>query len=175
MEILGLLDKLEYALTNSSRVPATHKVILDLDRMLELVDQMRLTIPQDIQDAQDIVSSKETFINQALLDARRIKAQSEEDSRQRVGESTIVQEAERQAEAILEDSKKRSDALLQDSQRKYHQLSQDAQTFGELRSTEADRYAQEVLVRLEEHLASVLRSVRTGLDSLEEEQKSKVA
>ena len=175
MEILNLVDKLEHSLTNSARLPATHKVVVDLDRMLELVDQVRLAIPQDVREAQELLTQRETFINQALLDARRIKASAEEDSRRQVEESIIVKEAERQAEEILEESKRRSDALLQDSQRKSHQVAQDAQSFGDVRVNEADRYAREVLVRLEQNLASVLSSVRMGLDSLEEDSRAKVA
>ena len=169
MEILTLVDKLETALGSSARVPATKKVVVDLGRMMEMVDQMRLAIPKDIQDAQDMLSQRETIINQSLLDARRIKASAADESRIKVNESKIVTDAETKSDELLTDAKRRADALLQDAQRGAHDLTQKAQTFGNSQVRESNRYAQDVLARLETQLSSVLNSIRLGLDSLEEQ------
>jgi hypothetical protein len=56
---------------------------------------------------------------------------------------------------------------VQDAQKKAHQTMQDAQTFADSRVEEANRYSQETLYNLEQHLSIVLNSVRRGLDSLE--------
>ena len=169
MEILTLVDRLETTLGSSARVPATKKVVVDLGRMMEMVDQMRLAIPKDIQDAQDMLSQRETIINQSLLDARRIKASAADESRIKVNESKIVTDAETRSDELLTDAKRRADALLQDAQRGAHDLTQKAQTFGDSQVKESNRYAQDVLARLETQLSSVLNSIRLGLDSLEEQ------
>ena len=170
MEILSLVDNLEKTLASSARVPATQKVMVNLNRMLELVDQMRLAIPQDLQDAQDMLAQRESVLSQALLDARRIKASAEEASRNQVKESAIMAEAERKAEHMLADAKRRSDALLQDAQQGAHTLAQKAQSFGDTQVRESNRYAQEVLSRLETQLSAALNSIRLGLDSLESQE-----
>ena len=167
MEILTLVDKLETTITSSARLPATHKVVVDLDRMLELVDQMRLAIPKDVQESQEMLVQREAIINQALLDSRRIKASAEEESRNQVDQSQIVKEATEKAEELLADAKRRSDALMQDAQQKAHDLTNEAQSYGDSRIKESNRYAHEVLARLEMQLSGVLNSVRLGLDNLE--------
>ena len=169
MEILTLVDKLETTLGSSARVPATQKVVVDLGRMMEMVDQLRLAIPKDVQDAQDMLSQREAIINQSLLDARRIKASAEDESRNKINESKIVVDAEKLSDELLTDAKRRADALLQDAQRSAHDLTNKAQTFGDSQVRESNRYAQDVLARLEMQLSGVLNSIRLGLDSLEEQ------
>lgn len=175
MDLLNLVDKLETLATSSGKVPGTRKVLMDLDKALELVDQMRLGIPKDIQEAEEVMARREAIINQSLLDARRIKSSAEEEGRTKVNESEIVAEAQKQADEMLADAKQRADALVQDAQKKAHQMMQESQTFSETRIEEANRYSQETLYNLEQHLSIVLNSVRRGLDSLEVQQEVQVA
>ena len=171
MEILSLVDNLEKTLTSSARVPATQKVMVNLNKMLGgWWTRCAWPSPQDLQDAQDMLAQRESVLSQALMDARRIKASAEETSRNQVRESTIVAEAERKAEHMLADAKRRSDALLQDAQQGAHALAQKAQSFGDTQVRESNRYAQEVLSRLEAQLSAALNSIRLGLDSLESQE-----
>jgi len=174
MEILSLIDRLETTVSSSVRVPGTRKVVLDADKMLEMVDELRLSVPKDLQEAHELMAMRETVINQALLDARRIKASAEEESRKQVDETEIVSQANEKAEELMSDAKRRADALLQDSQRQAHQMAQEAQSFQETRVKESNQYSYEVLARLEQQLSSVLNSVRLGLDSLEQREATKV-
>ena len=167
MDLLNLVDKLETLATTSGKVPGTRKVLLDQEKALELVDQMRLGIPKDIQEAEEILARREAIINQSLLDARRIKSSAEDESRTKVNESEIVAEAQKQSDEMLAEAKQRSDALVQDAQKKAHQTMQEAQAFADNRVEEANRYSQDTLYNLEQHLSIVLNSVRRGLDSLE--------
>ena len=175
MEILNHVDQLEALATSAGRVPKTRKVIIDLDKVLQIVDQMRLDIPKDIQEAEVVIDKREALLNQSLLDARRMKAAAEEESRLKVGESEITEGARQQAEEILAEAKQRADALVQDAQRKAHSTMQDAQAFGEGRVNEADAWSFETLKELEQHLSMVLNSVRRGLDSLEQGQAARAA
>jgi len=167
MDLLNLVDKLENLATTSGKVPGTRKVLMDQEKVLDLVDQMRLGIPKDIQEAEEVMARREAIINQSLLDARRIKSSAEDEGRTKVNESEIVAVAQGQADEMLAEAKQRSDALVQDAQKKAHQTMQEAQTFADNRIEEANRYSQETLYNLEQHLSIVLNSVRRGLDSLE--------
>lgn len=167
MEILSLIDRLETLVTTSPRVPATKKVILDTERLLELVDHLRLAVPRDVQEAQEILARRESVINAALLEARKIKADAERESQARLEQSEIVKQANAKAEEIVAEAKQRADMLVADAQRKAQRILADAQATAEQRVNEASRYAQEVLYRLEESLSGALNSVRRGLDALE--------
>ncbi|NMC54377.1 MAG: ATPase, partial [Chloroflexi bacterium] len=45
MDILHLVDRLEELFNESRSVPFTHSVIVDEDLMLDIIDQMRVSIP----------------------------------------------------------------------------------------------------------------------------------
>ncbi|MBI4233350.1 MAG: hypothetical protein HY686_02820 [Chloroflexi bacterium] len=170
MEILSLIDKLEGLVTSSARVPATRKVLIDADRVLDMVDQLRLAVPKDVQEAQEVLAKREGVINQALLEARRIKNSADEESRSRVDQSEIMRGANSKADEVLSETKKRADAMIQDAQRKAHNIMQEAQGFSDTRYNEANHYAQETLYKLEQELSNLLNGVRRGLDLLGAEQ-----
>jgi len=50
MDILHLVDRLEELFNESKPIWFTHSVIVDEDRMLDLIDQMRVTIPEEIKN-----------------------------------------------------------------------------------------------------------------------------
>jgi len=49
MDILQLVDKLEELFNESRPLPLTNNVIVDEDRMLDLIDQMRVAIPDEVK------------------------------------------------------------------------------------------------------------------------------
>jgi hypothetical protein len=52
VDILHLIDRLEELLNQSRPFPFTHNVMIDEDRMLDIIDQMRVAIPEEIKKAQ---------------------------------------------------------------------------------------------------------------------------
>ena len=57
MDILHLVDRLEELFNESRPIPFTHSVIVDEDRMLDLIDQMRVAIPDEVKKAQQAIAS----------------------------------------------------------------------------------------------------------------------
>ncbi|MBI2166214.1 MAG: hypothetical protein HYU29_07430 [Chloroflexi bacterium] len=171
MEILTLIDRLENLVTSASRVPATHKVILDLERVLSLVDQLRLGVPKDVQDAEQILAKKETLLNHALMEARRIKTSAEEESRSRVDQSEIVKGANRRAEQTLAEAKAKADEMVKAVQDHAQKVRQDANTYAQDRIADSNNYARDVLYSLEQQLSNLLGSIRRGLDVLDVERE----
>jgi hypothetical protein len=102
MDILHLVDRLEELFNESKSLPLTHKVIVDEERMLELIDQMRLAIPEEIKSSQQIINQKERIIAQANEEARRTIELAKEQSVKLVEKDAIVQKAEVMAENIIQ-------------------------------------------------------------------------
>ena len=88
MDILHLVDRLEEIFNEGRSIWFTHSVAVDEDRMLDLIDQMRTTIPEDREKAEQIVSrdqiSQEArvyadqMIAEARLDADRTRADADQ-------------------------------------------------------------------------------------------------
>ncbi len=52
MDILHLIDRLEELFNDSKAVPLTRNVMVDEDKMLDIIDQMRIAIPEEVKKAQ---------------------------------------------------------------------------------------------------------------------------
>ncbi len=148
MDILQLVDRLEELFNEARAVPFTHNVVVDEDRMLEIIDQMRIVIPEEVKKAQLILGQRDRFLAQAQEEADRTLALARERAEQLVAKDAIVLEAQRRAEQIL--AQARADA--------------------EVTRHEADEYVIETLASLQTQLEKLLNQVRNGIRTLQEDR-----
>ena len=160
MKLSSLIEKLEELISSGTGVPATGRVLMDRDKLTELVNQIRSSIPEDIQEAQDLLQMREKLINQALLEGRHIRSASEDEARSRVRESEITKEAKKRSGEIIEEAQHRAQRVLDET---------DAQVT--TRRAGADKYTQETLLKLEEDLSQILTTVRHGIEVTETEKE----
>ncbi|MBI2856580.1 MAG: hypothetical protein HYX93_07025 [Chloroflexi bacterium] len=160
MELADLIDRLEKALSSGTTVPATGRVLVEKEKLAELVARIRSAIPVDIQEAQDLLQMRESLINQALTEARRIRSAAEEEARSLVKENEIAKEA-----------RKHSDELTTEAQRRAQRILDEAESQASSRRAGADEYAQIALQKLEEELTGLLETVRHGIEVLEVERE----
>ncbi len=148
MDILHLVDRLEDLLNQSRPLWFTHNVIVDEDRMLDIIDQMRVAIPDEVKKAQQFLAQRDRILAQAQEEANRTLAIAREKSEQLVERDAIVQAAQARADQII------------------------SQAHGEIENTnqEADNYVIETLTKLEMELDRYLNQVRNGIHSLQKDQ-----
>ena len=151
MDILHLVDRLEELFNESRSLPLTNKVIVDEERMLELIDQMRLAIPEEIKSSQQILNQKERILAQSNEEARRTIELAKAQSIMLTKSDVIVKKAETMAENIIQKAKQESVTI----------------------SKEADGYAINTLQHLEVEIGKILIQVRNGLSALQNENASK--
>jgi len=148
MDILHLVDRLEELFNESRTVPFTRNVVVDEDKMLDLIDQMRVTIPEEVKKAQQLVVQKDRIMAQAQEEANRIVQLAREKAEQMVEREAIVKSAQNRADQILSQARADAQATRQD----------------------ADEYVVHSLQHLEVELSRLQTQVRNGLRKLEEEQ-----
>ena len=142
---------MEILINNSRVMPITGSLMMDKARLIELVDQLRLGVPQEFRAAEEVLSQKEQIMNVAMADARRAKAKAEDEFSKQLTDS----EQHRRAEEILHDAQERASRILQM-----------AEAEAESRRTEADAYALRTLRSLEREINGISGSVRKGIDML---------
>src|SRR5574338_81649 len=101
MDILHLVDRLEELLNQSRPLWFTHNVIVEEDKMLDLIDQMRVAIPDEVKKAQQLVAQRDRILAQAQEEANRTLAIAREKSEQLVERDAIVQAAQARADQIV--------------------------------------------------------------------------
>ena len=146
---------METLIETSKTVPVSGNILIDKKKVNELVDQLRLAIPQEVRAAEEVLSQKDHIINSAQVDARRTKAQAEDEFKQRLETSELVALAESRAEETLRDAEQRCGRMLDQSEAE-----------SRTRRTEADAYALRSLRSLERELTSLSGSVRKGIEVL---------
>ena len=62
---------METLVETSKAVPVSGNILIDRKKVMELVDQLRLTIPEEVRAAEDVLSQKDQILNIAQNDARR--------------------------------------------------------------------------------------------------------
>ena len=65
MDILQLIDRLEELFNESKTIPLTRSVMVDEDKMLDIIDQMRIAIPEEVKKAQQLISQRDRVLAQA--------------------------------------------------------------------------------------------------------------
>ncbi len=179
MDILQITEELETLLQTGVRVPGFRKkVLVDIDQLAMLGDELRRAVPADIQEAQEILRQKESIVNQAYLEAQRvrddaarevheIRTVAQEEHHLKVDETEVVRAAEAKAQQIKDEAMMESALILQDTQRRAHEIQSESESLANNRRDGADAYAREVLSNLEEQLADSLAQIRRGIDTLQ--------
>ena len=147
MDILHLVDRLEELINHSRSILFTHNVIIDEDKMLDLIDQMRVAIPEEVKKSQQVLSQKDRVIAQAKEEADR-----------------TVNIAKEKSDKLTD-----RDNIVRDAKKKATQIESDAEIRAKKTQDEADEYVAETLTNLEIALERVLNQVRNGIFILEED------
>ncbi len=148
MDILHLIDRLEELFNESRAIPFTHNVVVDEEKMLDLIDQMRVAIPEEMKKAQQVMTQRDRILAQAQEEANRTLALAREKGEQLLERDSIVQNAQSFAE----------------------QRATDIITDADKTRIEADHYVIETLTHLELELERYLNQVRNGIQSVQETQ-----
>lgn len=151
MDILQLVDRLEEIMNQARPLPFTHNVIVDEDRILDLIDQMRVAIPDEVKKAQQLLAQRDRVVAQAQEEANRTLAIAREKSEQFVERDSIAQAAHARSEQIASQARVEADATRR----------------------EADEYVIDTLTRLEMELDRYLTQVRNGIRTLQNEKAQK--
>ena len=148
MDILHLVDRLEEIFNAGQPVPFFHRRLVDEDRVLEIIDQMRVSIPEEVKKAQQVLDQRDRIMAKAQEEATRTVQLAKEKADQMVDREALVAQAQGRADQIVLNAKTDAQAIR----------------------AEADDYALESLVKLETELGRVLNQVRNGITKLQSEK-----
>jgi len=85
MKVLELLEEIEEVVDTAAAVPLTGKIMVDADEILEIVKEIRIELPDEIQQAEWIKEERERILNESKQEYE-----------------TVLKDARRQAEALIE-------------------------------------------------------------------------
>ena len=94
MNVMALLEYLDEELSKSASVPLTGKRLVDVEKCLDIVSELRVTLPDDVKDAEVIVRDREQILADAQHQAEQIIADAQQQFEQMVSNHAIVPDEE---------------------------------------------------------------------------------
>lgn len=116
--LLDLISMLDEAVRKAAPVPLSKKSLVDVGEIDEIATEMRLVLPREIQQAQNIVADKNRIISDAKKEAEEIIRKAEQQRKALIDENSIMQEARRRATEEISAAQQRS-SLIRNSTQDY--------------------------------------------------------
>lgn len=145
MDILQLVDRLEDLIDEGRHLPFSKFTMIDEERALAILDQMRISIPEEIVKATTILQERNRIMERANEDAARVLQESRKKSDELLDQETSVQAAQSRAREIIDRAKQDAEQIMND----------------------ADKYVADSLRELERRLTRIVSEVRNGIAEVE--------
>ena len=103
-KVLDLLDELEDLIEGATAVPLTSKVVLEAEEVFAIVKDIRLSLPDDMQQAKWIRDERDRILAEAKAEYERIIREAKKQADYLVETDDITKRATKLAGEILEDA-----------------------------------------------------------------------
>lgn len=150
MDILHLIDRLEELFNESRPIWFTHSVVMDEDRLLDLIDQMRIAIPEEIKKSQQQLAQKDRMLAQAQEEANRTIALAREKADKMAEKDQITQAAQLRADQIIDQTRQECERMKHD----------------------ADEYVLQTLKDMQTEIDKISNQVKNGIMTIEDSKKN---
>ena len=144
MDILHLVDRLEELVNGARQWPLTNNIMIDQDRLIDLIDQMRVSIPDEVKKAQKTLADRDKILAQAKEEAERTLMLAREERDKMLLRENVALAAQNKAAEIIEQGKREAEMIRAD----------------------ADDYVIESLGELEAQAERLLQQARNGITHL---------
>jgi chemotaxis protein histidine kinase CheA len=152
MDILHLVDRLEQLVNEGRRLPLSNKVMVDEQKIWDLIDQMRISIPEEVKKAKRTNQERDRIIAQAHEEAARLIDLKHEEAAALISEHELTKSAEERSTTIIERARRDAESLHAD----------------------ADEYVLQVLGELAANMERVLSEVRNGITKVQQDRLAPV-
>ncbi len=101
MEVLELIDMLEDVVDKAFGIPLIGKAIMDRDELLDLIEEIRINLPDDLKQAKWVKDERQRILDDANKEAASIIKLAEEKMASLIDDHEITQRALAQANEIV--------------------------------------------------------------------------
>ena len=143
MSIYRVIDKLEAYVREGTVLPLKYRILSE-ERLMEYIEKMRATLPEEVGRAKIIANNKDRIVREAQEKAQAIVSEASNAHEQLIDQNEIVRQARTTAEIVLREAEERAEKIR----------------------AGADAYASQLLADLDARLSAALGSVKKGMDAL---------
>jgi len=146
MDIYDVIENLEDGIEKSVVLPFSSKSLVDKEELLEIIKQLRLSLPDDMKKAEWIMQEEKLIIEKAKQEAERIIQNAEGQIKSLIDDNDITRKAYEQASELIDSAQKNAREIKMGTK----------------------QYADKILVKVEDVLRDTLNVVKANRSELKE-------
>ena len=145
MDIMALIDRIEEAMDNARSMPLTRQRLIDVEKLYEIIDEIRASFPDELKQARWIVKERQEMLEEAEKESNRMLEDARDRAESMASEQEVVKRAQEQAASMIDSARQQEREIR----------------------LGAEDYADEMLANLEVNLGKLLTAVQRGRDRLQ--------
>ncbi len=102
--VAGVLEALEQALEQARAMPMSTSVLVNRAELLELVHRLRVALPEQLADADEVLAGADEVVGAARAEAERVLAAARRRAAELVAAEQVVVAAQAAAAQVLADA-----------------------------------------------------------------------
>jgi cell division septum initiation protein DivIVA len=154
------VDELTTVIENARSVPMSGSCMVPRDHLLDLLDDLRESLPEDVQAAGAIVEQRTEILQQAQAEAERLTGRTRAESEQ------LLSSAHRQRDELLGTARRQRDELIARAQAQAEELLTEAEEEAERLVTEGMQHREALLADAQEQQARLLAAAEAEHERL---------
>jgi vacuolar-type H+-ATPase subunit H len=116
MDLAGRLQQLEELVRDAKSMPLSSSVLVNKDEVLEMVQEMQESLPEEIKQARWIVRDREELLAKARAEGERIVAEAREEQRRLALKEEVARRADEEAEKILDEAEQKTGTMQREAE-----------------------------------------------------------
>ncbi len=157
MAVRETLDKIEYLVSGASHLPLTGKVIIDEEKLTQMIEEFRNELPQELGKAEEVLREREEILRAAQQESEQIIRHAEQRAIQLVDENDVVTKAREKARVIETQANQKSNEIIASARNQARQY-QEA----------VHQYANQVFDQLMANVTNTLNSIQATENNLKQ-------
>ena len=169
MDIAGRIQQLEELIMEAKSMPLSTSVLVNREEALELVQEMRAALPEEIKQARWVVKDREQLLTKARKDAEGIIQEALEEQHRMASQEEVVKASMREAERLLDEARGEARQIRHEAEDYMDQklaafeatLTRTVEQIAQIREVQEQQSS-----RIEEQLTKTLQQVERGRERL---------
>jgi vacuolar-type H+-ATPase subunit H len=169
MDMAARIQQLEEMITEAKAMPLSTSVLINREEALELIQEMRASLPEEVKQARWVVKDREQLLTKARKDAEGIIQQALEEQHRVISQEEVVKASAREAERLLDEARGEARQIRHEAEDYMDQklaafeatITRTLEQIAEIRAVQ-----EQQMTRIEEQLTRTLDQVGRGRDRL---------
>lgn len=111
MDILNLLERIEDIIEEASKFPLSNKVMIDKEEVLEVINEIRLKMPDEINRASWVSKERQRILNEAQSEADELIEKVKSQQKYLIEDNEVTKQAQKYANQLIDEAERKANDM----------------------------------------------------------------